>query len=207
MVSWYFGKKHILKFCNLLRFLFLCLDYHLNLLKKVLSIVLLLSLILPFVGTVSWLNYQKKIVRRQIKHEIIAGIERSELVNLTFTLEETQSQLNWKHSKEFEYNNNMYDIVEADTIGNVVTYWCWWDYEETKLNKELTVLLAQFLGNDTQNKETKTRFAQFYKSLYLIGVKPWEAIDKEITTAKTVVYDINYTSIYFPPLTPPPNYS
>ena len=174
--------------------------------KKLTSILLLLCLILPFVGTVSWLNHQKKQIKRQVKHQIIAGIDKSDLVLLSFTKEEAE-QLKWKHSKEFEYKDGMYDIVEADTTNNTITYWCWWDYKETKLNKQLTKLLTQFLGNDTKNKETKTRLAQFYHSLYQTKHIPWKAdlIAKEVNN--DTAYRFNYTSLYFPPLTPPPNYS
>lgn len=175
--------------------------------KKLISIILLLSLILPFVGTVSWLNYQKKQVKRQIKHQIIAGIDKSELVQFTFTKAQIKEELNWKHAKEFEYNNSMYDIVEADTTENSLTFLCWWDYKETKLNKQLTKLLAQFLGNDQQNKNTKTRFAQFYQSLYHTKNIPWEAIYKEQNITNNFAYIVNYTSLHFPPTTPPPNYS
>lgn len=175
--------------------------------KKAISIILLLSLVLPFVGTVSWLNYQKKKVKRHIKHEIIAGIDKSELVLFTFTKAQIENELNWKHSKEFEYNNSMYDIVEADTSNNTYTYWCWWDYKETKLNKQLSKLLAQFLGNDTQNKETKTRFAQFYQSLFQLKNTPWKANLIATKLNNNIAYSFNYTSLQFPPPTPPPNYS
>ncbi|MCO6499884.1 MAG: hypothetical protein J5I47_05830 [Vicingus serpentipes] len=175
--------------------------------KKLISILLLLCLILPFVGTVSWLNYQKKKIKRQIKHEIIAGIDKSELVQFTFTKTQVEEELNWRHSKEFEYNNSMYDIVEADTTNNTVTYWCWWDYKETKLNKQLSKLLAQFLGNDTQSKETKTRFAQFCQSLYYTKNIPWKVITKETNTSPIFAYTNTYISLHFPPTTPPPNYS
>ena len=175
--------------------------------KKLISIILLLSLVLPFVGTVSWLNYQKKKVKRHIKHEIIAGIDKSELVLFTFTKVQIENELNWKHSKEFEYNNSMYDIVEADTTNNTVTYWCWWDYKETKLNKQLSKLLAQFLGNDTQNKETKTRFAQFLQSLFHTPLDEWKTNFKPTNTKHNSNYLIAYTSLHLPPTTPPPNYS
>lgn len=178
-----------------------------NLLKKLISIILLLSLILPFVGTVSWLNYQKKKVKHHFKQEIIASIEKNELVNFTFTLKEAETKLNWEHSKEFEYNNSMYDIVEADTTNNIITYWCWWDSEETELNKKLKKLLANFLGEDTEDKKTKTQFAQFYQSLYHTKNIPWKAIYKEQNKTKNFAYIVDYTSLHFPPTTPPPNYS
>jgi len=176
-------------------------------LKKITSILLLLCLTLPFAGTVSWLNYQKKKVKRQIKHEIIAGIDKSELIQFTFTKTQVEEELNWKHSKEFEYKNSMYDIVEADTVSNTITYWCWWDYKETKLNKQLSKLLAQFLGNDTQNKETKTHFAQFLQSLFHTPLDEWKTNIKPTRTKHKSNYLIAYTSLHFPPTTPPPNYS
>lgn len=164
-------------------------------------------MVLPFIGTVSWLQYHKKVVRRQIKHQIIAGIDKSELVLLSFTKEEAE-QLKWKHSKEFGFNGSMYDVVEADTTENTINYWCWWDYKETNLNKELYSLLADFLGNDPKNKDAKTRFANFCQSLFYSTNKPWEAINIDSYEEKNSYYISEYTSLYFPPPTPPPkNYS
>lgn len=170
--------------------------------KKLISILLITSLILPFVGTVTWLNHHKKMVRRQVKHQIIAGIDKSELVLLSFTKEEAE-ELNWKHSKEFEYNGSMYDIVEADTSNNI-DYWCWWDYKETKLNKQLYKLLADYLGSDTKNKETKTRFANFYNSLFCSDINLWESINIELQNDSTFTYSFTYTSLHINPPTPPP---
>lgn len=175
--------------------------------KKLISIFLLICIIFPFVGSVSWLNYQKKKVRKQIKHEIIAGIDKSELVQLSFTKAQAETELEWEHSKEFEYNNNMYDIIIADTTENIITYWCWWDVEETALNQKLKKTLANFLGKDTKNKETKTRFANFYQSLFHNKSTLWEAIQTETTQQLTTPYLFDYTSLQFPPTTPPPKYS
>ncbi|MGB0881364.1 MAG: hypothetical protein ACPGSO_00315 [Vicingaceae bacterium] len=157
-------------------------------------------------GTVSWLNYQKKKVKRQIKHEIIAGIDKSELVSFTFSFSETQTKLKWKHAKEFEYNKSMYDIVEADTTNNTVTYWCWWDSKETQLNKKLSKLLAHFLGNNQQNKDTKSQFAQFYQSLYHTKLNSWKSENKIQINKPNTAYYREYKVLYFAPKTPPPNY-
>lgn len=174
-------------------------------LKIIISISLLICLIVPFAGTVSWLHFHKRSIRKQIKHEIIAGIEKEELVQLTFTIEETRAQLKWKHSKEFEYNLQMYDIVEADTTKNIITYWCWWDHQETKLNKQLNKLLAQFLGNDMKNKETKNRFASFYQTLFHNKSICWEAMVFEKDNTQNSSYLFNNSSFHIEPFTPPPN--
>lgn len=174
--------------------------------KKLISTFLLICLIIPFVGTVSWLNHHKKMVRRQVKHLIIAGIDKNELVIFSFTFEETKTQLNWKHTKEFEYKNQMYDIVEVDTTENTINYWCWWDNKETKLNKQLNSLLTIFLGNDTQNKETKTRFANFYKTLCYASPTQWKALSVEPNTSLNICYFVDDTTLQIQPPTPPPNY-
>lgn len=76
------------------------------------------------------------------------------------------SELNWEHSKEFEFHNQMYDVVESETHGDSIFYWCWWDHEETTLNKELSAWVLKALGKDPQNKETRNELIDFYKHLF-----------------------------------------
>lgn len=105
-------------------------------------------------------------MRREVKHQLIAGVDKSELELLQFTTSEADTVLRWKHSKEFEYNGSMYDIVEFQKEGDTLKYWCWWDYEETVLNKQLSGLLAKAFGKDPQRKERQNTLDQFFKSLY-----------------------------------------
>jgi len=178
-----------------------------NSLKNLITILLLTCLTLPFIGSVSWLNYQKKKVKRQVKHQIIAGIDKEDLVLLTFSLDNAENKLKWKHSKEFEYNGSMYDIVEADTSGNNINYWCWWDYEETKLNKQLTKLLAQYLSNNTENKAAKNQLNKFFDTLFYLKNNPWKTAI--IIHQKNLfnLYLNNYESLNISPSSPPPIYS
>jgi hypothetical protein len=97
---------------------------------------------------------------------MIDGLDKNELIVFTFALAEARSQLKWEHSKEFEYKGQMYDIVETKFCKDSVTYLCWWDNEETKLNKRLSRLVLESLGNNTQNKENKKRLLSFYKSIF-----------------------------------------
>lgn len=103
---------------------------------------------------------------------MIEGLEKNELVLLKFTAQESQTKLHWEHSKEFEYNDQMYDIVDTQIKGDTTYYWCWWDNEETKLNKQLDELLAYVLGNDPQNKDTQKQLSDFFESLYYFQVIP-----------------------------------
>ncbi len=173
--------------------------------KNLIGISLLICFIIPFAGTYSWLHYQKRSVRKKIKHEIIAGIEKEELVQLTFTLDETKNELKWKHSKEFEYKNQMYDIVEADTSGNTINYWCWWDHEETKLNKQLMALVDNFLNHHPKKNKQKTQFENFYKTLFYTTKKE-EYITCNEPLKHISLYINHYRLFNNPPLPPPPQF-
>lgn len=97
---------------------------------------------------------------------MIAGIDKKELAILKFTVDEAQTKLCWEHSKEFEYDGEMYDVVETQVTRDSVLYWCWRDHEETRLNKQLDDLVAQALGNNRQHKENQEKLIDFCKSLY-----------------------------------------
>ncbi|MFO7723062.1 MAG: hypothetical protein R6V49_07560 [Bacteroidales bacterium] len=134
--------------------------------KKIAVILLLLTLIAPFYGTWSWLEVQKKKVKRTIKWRIIEGIDKEELVLLSFSHPEAKSSLRWIHSREFEYQGEMYDIVEVIEDADSIHYRCWWDYEETTLNRELRKIVASVFGNSDQTKEKMQRLNLFCSTLF-----------------------------------------
>ena len=130
-------------------------------------------LIAPAVVTYTWIQQRKRAVKKEVKWKMIAGIDKKELVLLKFSKKETTSKLRWKHSKEFEFNNQMYDIVDKITTKDSIKYWCWWDFEETKLNKQLDNLLVGVYQHDSKSKEKQDLVYKFYKSIYFQPVFSW----------------------------------
>jgi hypothetical protein len=171
---------------------------------KFFGILLFLCFVAPLASTFIFLSIQKKQVKKEIKWKIIAGIEKEELVLLKFTEAEKLTQLKWKHSKEFEYKGEMYDIVETSIKGDTIYYWCWWDFEETKLNKQLDNLVSLAFGNNPKKQENQQRLQQFFKSLYFS-----ESIEKHsIACFHLNKLHYNYsefyqTIVYSPPIPPP----
>lgn len=153
-----------------------------------------------------YLQYEKSVVRRDVKWKMIAGLDPEELVLLKFSQWETETKLRWKHSKEFEYNGQMYDIVSKEIKGDSIFYRCWWDHEETLLNKKLKILASKAFDQD-DNK----RAAHLNLHFYLWSFFYTENFDWQITSLQKlmIVYqDFSDTELFdsfrLSPPTPPP---
>lgn len=137
---------------------------------------------------------------------MIAGIDKSELVILKFSNAETQSKLKWKHAKEFEFNNQMYDIVDKEISKDSVQYWCWWDYKETKLNKQLNELLVGVFQHDSKSKEKQDLLFKFYKSVYFQPVFSWLPLNYYCVLNTCDTYINDYQGLFVFSEVPPPNF-
>lgn len=135
---------------------------------------------------------------------MIAGMDKKQLVLLKFTKAEKETQLRWKHSKEFEFKGQMYDVVESEISGDTLSYRCWWDNEETGLNKKLTNLVSDILGNNQQNKENNKRLVQFFKSLYHTSNADWITPFRLVGNTNSIANSDCYISYSSDPLVPPP---
>ena len=171
--------------------------------KRLISIALLASFLLPFYGGMIYLYYQKKLLKKEVKRMIIAGIDKEELLHLQFTAEEHR-KLNWEHSKEFSYNGEMYDVVVKKVIGKVIHYWCLWDNEETKLNKHLHTLVEERTGKGDIRKDREGRLIDLLKSLYCSGKILWKPVAEEYNRKAVAFIDENYLSVHLSPPVPPP---
>ena len=188
----------------------LCADFaslRLNLLpvqNRILSIILLLCLTLPIVGMFGWLRMKKRAVRKEVKHKLIAEVDKSELVLFKFTAEETAKQLEWEHSKEFEYRNEMYDVVQTETHGDTTYYWCWLDYKETALNRQLVDLTALALNKDPQHQNQKQKLTQFLQHLFVEEIPLYAFLLVEKAKAKSCTALHPFRSWSVTPPSPPP---
>ncbi|WKK85957.2 hypothetical protein QYS48_02595 [Marivirga arenosa] len=120
----------------------------------------------PASATFLWFQYEKILLRHEVKEKLIHSIDRSELVLIALSNDQAEEELDWEHSKEFEYQDEMYDVVEVEKTSDSVKYWVWWDHAETNLNKKLSKLVNEIFGNDQKKKDQESQLISFYKSLY-----------------------------------------
>lgn len=134
---------------------------------------------------------------------MIAGIDKKELVFFEFSTPEIDTKLHWEHAKEFQYNNQMYDVVEKKRVNGKTQLWCWLDSQETILNQKLQKLFTAVFSHDTKSKDKECKVISFYKTLYFYVAfdwKPFVVLKKVIQLPfKNTIYNSLFNFILVPP--------
>ena len=175
--------------------------------KKALGIFLFICLTAPIWFTYSWLTISKQEIRREIKRKIITGMAKANIVLLAFTKKEAQEKLRWEKAGEFEYKGKMYDVIDKETVADVILFRCVWDQKETHLNTQAKDLMEKALGQNPQQKETQKRLISFFQSLFFPGHFSW---NPDGPNRDHKFYPDNrflYLSLTFEPPVPPPRIS
>lgn len=162
-------------------------------------------LLAPFLVSYFALNLRKSEIKKSVKHMLMHTVDKEELIHFTFTKSFAENELRWEKDHEFELNNKMYDIVEQKETKDSISYICWLDKEETKLNAKLHQLTHLNFLNDHQKKNCEGSLIYLAESLYL----PPKI---ERSSFFTLSFKENYFSYNrallvkaYLPLTPPPN--
>lgn len=172
--------------------------------KKSFAILLLISLIAPFPGTYIILQYNKNKVKHEIAGMISNGIDKKDLILLKFTRKETETRLNWKHPGEFEYNGEMYDIVEKHQEGDTIFYNCYKDHKETRLVNEIERLVTRAMGQYPGQRSQTDKIVDFFKTAYRQDVFTWKPLSPQATIFNFSFFIIHYSSFAITPPSPPP---
>jgi len=173
-------------------------------LRKFFAILLMICLVTPFYSGALFLQWQKKQVKKEVKRQIIKGMDKEYLVLLKFSYPETTTLLRWEHSREFEYRGEMYDVVETIAEEDSVAYWCWHDQRETRLNRRLKAMIEDAAEENPQTRETYRWLANYFQLQFL------PSYSGEVLFADDgmeIRYPYRFIRIYdyaFPPPVPPP---
>jgi len=103
-----------------------------------------------------------------MKRQIMLLTSNEDLVSWTFSLADSRTIPNWKHEGEFELSGSMYDIVKTVFSSDSVTYHCWPDEKETKLNVKLKELSENAVRHDPLCQERSNRMLAFMKKFLVV---------------------------------------
>ena len=150
------------------------------------------------------LSYERGQIKRSIKRKLMHSVNKSELVLLKFTPEESEKMLRWEHSKEFEYKGEMYDVVETRIEDGFIYYWCWEDKEETVLNRELERLVLDHSGFNKKNIKQTKNLSNYLASLFFSNCSEKDFNQPEEVNNFRSLYIDNYINYFNGPEPPPP---
>lgn len=176
-------------------------------LKRIKAIFLVIVLVFPFWGFYFFLNHEIHQTRKQVKRYIISGLDKEQLCKLTFSINGVNNLIKWKHNKEFEYKNVMYDIVFKETHNDSISYWCWKDNEETKLRYSLDKLVARTMNDNDSKSSQSQRINDFLKILYYYSFSNSKNEINGILKFNYPELSDNYISVVLNPHSPPPKAS
>jgi hypothetical protein len=173
-------------------------------LRKTFIILLLSCLLLPFTGTYLFYHFKEIQIKEKVNLLIKNNIEEKDIITLRFSDEEIKTRLKWKHSREFIFEGQMYDIVDQGVEGNITWYRCYRDHKETRLYKEKEKLIARALGNDPFQKKQTERIKQLFKTVFQNESFSWNINLPNPSVIHYSLFTIHYSLFLSSPPTPPP---
>ncbi|MCB9263380.1 MAG: hypothetical protein H6607_13490 [Flavobacteriales bacterium] len=173
--------------------------------QKIIGWLLFGCLLMPVVSGFCWLQFYKILVRKEVKRQIISGIDKKDLVHFTFTKSFAKQQLDWKHRREFVYKGQKYDVVSQTTGLDSIEYWCWHDTKETEIDHQIQSMALSNLKSDPRKAKKFNQIQHFFNSLFHQSVVQTNCLLK----GELVLYlNLNHclTSQYIKLDSPPPEF-
>ena len=67
--------------------------------------------------------------------EAMVGLSDDQLFHFSIHRRDSARLFHWEHSREFEYQTQMFDVARRELRGDTLHLWCYWDAGETELKR------------------------------------------------------------------------
>lgn len=109
---------------------------------------------------------QRSVIRESVKQQAVAGMDLSDLVEITVANHRIETDLTWEHEREFKYKGQWYDVVSSKQKGSSTVFLCYSDKKETELEEKFEEITNVEI-NSTDRQSQRAKFAQLIDSNYL----------------------------------------
>lgn len=174
--------------------------------QRVFVTILFLCIVAPIATVVFCLHYHQLAIRKHIKQQIIAGLDKDQLQKFSFTTAQKQTQLKWYKKHEFKYDGFMYDVVHSEFNGDTTHFWCWKDSHEDKIRNELNDLVSHAADKDSSNRNTKIKLQQFLDTLFFEEPYNWKPLRITQNTSSFLTTEYRYSKAFLSRPFPPPKF-
>jgi hypothetical protein len=149
------------------------------------------------------MHFELRQHHNEFRSQPVSDLLKLNIVFFKFSKEETNTLLQWEHDKEFEYRQEMYDVIESFTDGDSIVYKCIKDIKETDLKKKLSELYGGIPQQSEKQSAGSRLLKHFFSHLF------FEEFDQSICMLITKEYE-NISSpdkasvLFLSPPVPPP---
>lgn len=130
------------------------MNYYLKYIKTISRLLIFIFIFNSFGSGFIFILFKYQI-KSEIKSIIKSGNYKS--VEITLTINENDPNLRWIHSREFVFNDNMYDVISMKKEKEMLIIRCIEDYKEKQLIKNYSESMSNFFGNDSSNIGNKIK--------------------------------------------------
>jgi hypothetical protein len=171
--------------------------------KRIVSILLILLLLYNAFGFLFSYFHLKKTFKKEALEKIDNFLSDEELITLGFSNQELNEKVYFVHSREFIYNNEMYDIFKTEERNDSVFFRCICDENETFLEKSFSI----YFNNESKPNTKHPYIFNILRNIILTGLLPNfnVKIYNLVSEYKYSFYAFTI-SIYLDKDTPPPRY-
>lgn len=120
------------------------------LVKKIITLQLLLILVFTQVGYYFIYTYQQYCIKKEVRQNIINSISDDNF----FVFNNDDKNLIWEESDEFSINGKMYDVAKVKVVDNKKYLYCLKDDSETNL---VTNYYSNFSKENQSSKQKKEK--------------------------------------------------
>ncbi len=131
-------------------------------------------------------------------------MDESQLIRMEFKHEEIKKRIKWHHEKEFELDEQLYDVVNIEESPDGIIYWVFADHEETFVDKQISLLLGKALSQNQQRQEKQAKLLAFSKNLFCENQTSPVPLNQTNQMGYETKNTIAPYAIYFSPPAPPP---
>lgn len=141
--------------------------------KRAAGIFLLACITFPFWGSYCLLIVSRQVIKKEVRQQLLQGMNKEDLILLAFTRQQTLTKLRWEHDREFAYHGTMYDVVESTFREDSCFFLCYPDHRETALNREIAALVEKCMGRSPVQKDNQKTINRLLHLTYLCVPFSW----------------------------------
>jgi len=89
---------------------------------------------LPYWGARTGFAVREAQIERKAQ-EAMLGLSDDQLFHFSIHHVDSSRLFRWEHSREFEFQGQMFDVARRESRGDSLHFWCYWDTAETDLKE------------------------------------------------------------------------